>query len=77
MFWSREKDRYRGFGWVDLVPDVKRRGKLNSHEIFSLKTFLPASLQYAERRRGDVREKELEEEEEEEEEDNKAESKEG
>ncbi len=49
MFCRREKERERGFGWIDLIPDVKRGGKLNSYKIFSLKTLLPASVQYAER----------------------------
>lgn len=39
-----------------MVPDVKRGGKLNRYKIFPLKTLLPTSLQYAERRRGGVKE---------------------
>lgn len=52
MFWRREGGRVTEFGGEDSVPDVKRGGKLNRYKIFPLKTLLPTSLQYAERRGG-------------------------
>lgn len=58
MFRWIEKDRDGGCGWIDSVPDVKRRGKLNSYKIFSPKTLQPTSLWYAGRRRGGMSEKE-------------------
>lgn len=56
MFWRREGGRVTEFGGEDSVPDVKRGGKLNRYKIFPLKTLLPTSLQYAERRGGGVTE---------------------
>lgn len=62
MFCRREKAGDTGFE-LDPVPDVKRGGKVSSYKIFSLKSLLPTSLQYAERRReGCKREKEVEKE---------------